>query len=309
MATRETLFCFNIYPYDRLLEIDELVRVVQGGEAAGFDVVTFPDHLMPPPESHEALANRSWWDLPALCSFLAGRTRRVRFYMNVLVLPYHPPIQLAKALATLDHVSNGRLIVGVGTGWYEEEFQRLGLPFAERGDITDEYVRAMIELWTAERPRFRGKYVSFEDVSFHPRPLQQPHPPLLIGGTGSRPLRRAAELGAGWVPMQGTHAQIAREFRAIQDLARELGRDADALWLGAGISMGVGSEAERAAEHVRGRSVPVVPRNTGETIAGIRKLIALGVNLVSVGFTWTDPDDYVAQLTRFGREVIAPLRP
>src|SRR5262249_40035933 len=152
----------------------ELVRVVQAGEAAGFDVVTFPEHLLPPPESHEALLNRSWWDLPALCSHLAAQTRRLRLYMNVCVLPYHPPVQFAKALATLDRVSNGRLILGVGTGWYEQEFERLGIPFAERGDITDEYARAMLELWTAERPSFEGRYVSFREVSFYPKPLQKP---------------------------------------------------------------------------------------------------------------------------------------
>ena len=309
MAARDPLFCFNLYPYDRLLELDELLRVMRAGEASGFDVATFADHLMPPPESHEALLNQSWWDLPALCSFLAAHTRRVRFYMNVLVLPYHPPVQLAKSLATLDRVSNGRLIVGVGTGWYEEEFERLGLRFAQRGDITDEYARAMIELWTAERPRFRGRYVSFEDVSFYPKPVQKPHPPLLIGGTGPRPFRRAAEIGAGWVPMQGTHEEIAGQFREIQSLARELGRDADSLWLGAGIALGAGSEGERAAEHIRGRAAPVVPRDTTETIAQIRRLIALGVNLISVGFTWSTPADYAAQLERFGREVIASVRP
>lgn len=114
MPRRDPLFCFSIQPYDRLLEMDELVRVLQAGEAAGFDVVTLPDHLLPPPESHEALVNRRGWDLPALCAYLAAHTRRLRFYLNVTVLPYHPPIQFAKALATLDRVSNGHLIVGVG---------------------------------------------------------------------------------------------------------------------------------------------------------------------------------------------------
>jgi len=309
MIPREPLFCFSIYPYDRLLATDELVRVVRAGEAAGFDVIGFPEHLMPPPESHEALVNRSWWDLPALCSYLAAHTERLRFYMNVSVLPYHPPVQFAKALATLDRVSNGRLILGVGTGWYEAEFERLGIPYAERGAITDEYARAMIELWTAERPHFEGRYVSFRDVSFEPKPVQKPHPPLLIGGTGPRPFRRAAEIGAGWVPMQGTHAEIAEQFREIQKLARDLGRDAEALWLGAGIAMGEGSEGERAAEHIRGRAAPVVPRDPAQAIQEIRKLLSLGVNLVSVAFTWRDAADYPAQLASFGRDVIGALRP
>ena len=271
MARRDPLFCFNIYPYDRLLEMDELLRVVQAGEAAGFDVATFADHLMPPPESHEALVNRTWWDLPALCAFLAARTRRLRFYMNVLVLPYHPPIQFAKALATLDRVSNGRLLVGVGTGWYEEEFERLGSA-VRRAWGHHRRVRAR-----DDRALDRGATEFSRQVRLvrERQLLPQAHsrsriPPLLIGGTGPRPFRRAAEIGAGWVPMQGTHEEIARQFRRIQALARELGRDADSLWLGAGIAMGAGSEGERAAEHIRGRSAPVVPRGSEDAIAQIR---------------------------------------
>jgi hypothetical protein len=108
--------------------------------------------------------------------------------------------------------------------------------------------------------------------------------------------------------MQGTHDEIAAQFREIQAMARALGRDADALWLGAGIAMGAGSEGERAAEHIRGRSAPVVPRDPDQAIDEIRKLLALGVNLVSIGFTWSDPADYASQLASFGRDVIAKLR-
>jgi probable F420-dependent oxidoreductase len=301
-------FSFGIYPYDRLLDPADLVRVVQAGEAAGFDVVGFPEHLLPPPESHETLFNRTWWDLPALCAYLAAKTTTIEFYLSVLVLPYHPPVQLAKALATLDQVSKGRVIVGVGAGWYEEEFQRLGLPFARRGDITDEYIRAMIELWTAEKPAFEGEFVSFRDVSFYPKPYRQPHPPIVVGGTGERPFARAAEVADGWVPMQGTHEQIAAQFRRVRALAAQRGRDPASIWCGAGITMGAGAPAERAAEHIRGRTPAVVPTGFAEAAEQVRQLAEMGIGLVSVAFRWEDVDDYARQLTEFGEKVISRLR-
>jgi probable F420-dependent oxidoreductase len=308
MPVDKPLFSFGIYPYDRLLDVDDLARVVQAGESAGFDVVGFPDHLLPPPESHEALFNQTWWDLPALCSFLAAKTSTIQFYLSVLVLPYHPPIQLAKALATLDHVSKGRTIVGVGAGWYEEEFIRLGVSFAQRGEMTDEYVRAIIELWTADRPSFEGKFVSFHDVSFYPKPFRKPHPPIVVGGTGPRPFRRAAAVGDGWVPMQGSHQQIAEQFKVIRVLASEAGRDPSTIWCGAGITMSSGSEAERAAEHIRGRAAAVVPKGVEEAVHEVRQLGDMGIDLISVSFRWDDPAAFVDQLSSFGEKVISRFR-
>jgi probable F420-dependent oxidoreductase len=306
-VTTRPQFAFAIFPYDGLGS-DELARVVQAGERAGFDIVHFPEHLLPPLSSHEALYNRTWWDLSVLCAFLAARTERIRFHLSVLVLPYHPPVQLAKALVTLDHVTNGRILVGVGAGWYEEEFEQLGIPFAERGAITDEYVEAMIELWTAEEPRFEGKYVSFENVSFYPKPVQKPHPPLIMGGTGARPFRRTAAHGAGWTPMTGTLEEAKGQIETVRALLREAGRDEPDFVFGRLMAMSPDTQGEKAAEHIRGHVAERAPTTPEERIEQVNAYVDAGVNLIQTHYSWKDPDDFIRQLEAVGRHVIARFR-
>ena len=302
------LFVFNLFPYDRLLDMADLVRLVKAGEDAGFDIVSGAEHLFPPPASHELLHNRTWWDLPALFSFLAAHTTRIRLMLGVSVIPYHEPINFAKALTTLDHVSNGRLILGVGTGWYEEEARNLGYNFNERGDITDEYVAAMIELWTSDTPTFKGKYVSFEDVSFYPKPVQKPHPLLIMGGTGQRPFRRTAKFGQGWNPMVGSLEENKEHMDRIRALTREQGRDPEELWFMRRVSWSFG-DADRAAQHVRTKSGPGdVDPTTEDVIAQIQANFDAGCNAVAIGFGWETADDYIRQLEQVGREVIPRFR-
>ena len=117
----------------------------------------------------------------------------------MLIVPHRNPIIAAKSLATLDYLSGGRLIIGVGVGWMREEFEAVGCEsFDERGAVTDEYIRAFKELWTSDNPTFEGKYVSFSDINFLPKPVQKPHPPLWVGGE-SRPAIRRARHAVRWL--------------------------------------------------------------------------------------------------------------
>lgn len=306
-TTDRPFFAVALYPPDRLLDVGELVRVVRAAESAGFDVVQFPEHVLPPQASVELLGNRTWWDLPALFAFLAARTTTVRFLLGVSVLPNHEPVGFAKALATVDHLSGGRLLLGVGSGWYEAEAERLGYPFAERGAITDEYLAAIVALWTADDPHFDGRYVSFADVSFHPRPLQRPHPPILVGGSGPRVARRIAAHGDGWLPMGQDRARAQRSFARIRDAVRDAGRDPDLLWFRQEVTWSAGGRGAATIEkvHPSGSAAPV---RSGTALDDVRDLLAGGANLISVAFAWEDPDDLVGQLGEVGREVIAPVR-
>jgi probable F420-dependent oxidoreductase len=117
-------------------------------------------------------------------------------------VPHRNPIVAAKALATLDVLSNGRVTLGVGAGWLREEFEALDAPsFDDRGTVTDEYIRAFIELWTSENPEFEGKYVNFSNIHFLPKPVQKPHIPIWVGGESNRAIRRAARMGNAWHPL------------------------------------------------------------------------------------------------------------
>jgi probable F420-dependent oxidoreductase len=280
------------------------VATVELGEELGYDAVALPEHLLPPAWPDAPAHTKVWHDQVALASFLAARTTRLRLLTSVLVVPYHPPVQLAKALATLDLLSGGRIRLGVGEGWMRAEFRRLGIPFEERGAITDEYLRAMRELWTAERPSFSGRYVSFDDVSFLPRPG---HIPIYVGGSGAGPFRRIAELGDGWLPLPTTPEEIAAGRLQIRHLLELRGRDPDSLWIGASLRAGGDPETERMTAHVvgggrdpsRGGRVPA-----GECLCAIEELRAAGANHVSVAFAWRTGDELREELRWFAADVI-----
>jgi probable F420-dependent oxidoreductase len=304
-------FGFGIYPYDRL-SIDDLSTVARRADELGYYAITFPEHLLPPRRADTSLHNRTWFDIPTLAAYLAAQTSRLRFYMNVLVLPYYHPVRLAKALATLDVVSGGRIICGVGAGWLEDEFERLGLPFAERGDMTDEYLRAMRALWEEDAPRFEGRYVGFDDVSFLPKPVQRPLP-LIIGGTGPRPFRRVAELGDGWAPSVGTHDEHIAALGQIRRELENVGRDPSGMLFGSAVTVGVNEDAREAARtHARGSgeemeedAAPPAVRTREAVIADIERLRDVGFNFVSVGFSWETASDIERELGRFAAEIMS----
>ena len=131
----------------------------------------------------------------------AGATSRVRLGTTVLILPYRNAVVTAKMISSLDALSDGRVVFGIGAGWVAAESATLGVPFAERGAMTDEYLAAMQELWTSPEPSFTGKYTQFGGLAFEPRPLQKPHPPIWVGGHSRAALRRTVQFGAAWHPI------------------------------------------------------------------------------------------------------------
>ncbi len=168
-----------------------------------------------------------------LLSYIAGQTSKIRLVTSVLIVPHRNPLIAAKSLATLDVLSGGRLVVGVGVGWMREEFEALGLPpFEERGAVTDEYIRAFKVLWTEDDPHFEGKYISFSDINFLPKPVQKPHPPIWVGGESRPALRRTAEFADGWYPLganptfpMGTPEQLKAGLDRLAQYAQRFGRD------------------------------------------------------------------------------------
>jgi probable F420-dependent oxidoreductase len=190
--------------------------VARTAEALGFDAVTVSEHIV---LSHDLAEHMGpyWCDALTAMAFIAGATRRIGVRSGVMVLPYHPPVQLAKAIATLDVMSSGRVMLILGVGMAEGEFRALGVPFHERGRVTDEYVRAMKVLWTEDEPSFTGRYVQFSDVVFEPRPVQKPHPPLWFGGRSAHALRRALRLGDGWSP-DGAQSGTGPWLSRLEDL-------------------------------------------------------------------------------------------
>ena len=205
-------------------------------EELGFDALWVSDHIVVPRSLESRYPYRRDGSFPvspdvslmepiATLLFVAAITERVKLGTTVLVLPMRNPIVTAKQLASLDVLSNGRLILGVGTGWMEEEFQMLGVPFKRRGARTNEYIRLIKALWTEENPSFEGEFWQIKDVGFNPKPLQKPHPPIWTGGHSAPALRRAGRLSDGWHAVGVSPDTLREQFQEVQRHAEEAGRD------------------------------------------------------------------------------------
>lgn len=192
--------------WEAKLTPEDFQRVARTADELGFDSLAIPEHIVMPSDLVEHMGP-FWSDALTVMAFVAGATSRITVDSCVIVLPYHHPITYAKAISTLDYLSGGRVRITLGVGMAEREFDALGVPFHERGRVTDEYLAAMIELWTQDEPKFHGKYVNFEGIYFEPKPVQQPYPPLWIGGNSRAAMRRAARHD-GWFPWLITPEQL-----------------------------------------------------------------------------------------------------
>jgi probable F420-dependent oxidoreductase len=219
----------------------ELIRFARSAEALGFYYITVADHIVVPqeisipyPYTVDGKYPGTGYHLETLMTmgFLAGATRSIRFVTSVMIAPYRNPVITAKMLATLDVLSNGRVTAGIGVGWMKEEFENLQAPnFAERGKVTDEYIHAFRVLWTQDDACFNGNHCKFNDITFLPKPVQQPAIPIWIGGHSRQAIRRAAQLGDGWHPIGGVPTiplepeDMKRDLDLLADFAHAAGRD------------------------------------------------------------------------------------
>lgn len=177
---------------------DALINLAQAAEASGFDSLWAGEHIILPESSTYIPPTQPYLNPLLTLTYVAAHTRTIRLGTGVLLLPQHQPLILAKELATLDVLSGGRLIMGIGVGWSEEEYEALGVPFHERGARADEYLAAMRAIWSEEKPAYHGKYVSFQGVQAYPHPVQQPTPPIITGGVAPAVIRRTIEQANGW---------------------------------------------------------------------------------------------------------------
>lgn len=221
-----------------------MTRFAQRAEALGYDSLSVSDHIvipkaMPHNYPYHPDGQFSWQAARGLheplttLMFLAGRTIRLRLGVSVLILSYRNPVTTAKMLATIDALSEGRMFLGVGTGWWEDEYKALGIPerFAERGARTDEYLRIYKVLWTEPNPEFNGRFYRFGNLDFSPKPYQPGGLPIWVGGHTSRALRRTAEFGDMWHPI-GLRPpaglapkELGAKRRELHALAEQAGRD------------------------------------------------------------------------------------
>jgi probable F420-dependent oxidoreductase len=215
---------------------ERIGQLAARAEALGFDSVWVSDHVViptewaseypyGPPGTFTLASSRNYFEPLITLAWVAGATRSIRLGISVLVVPYRNPVLAAKQLATLDTLSGGRLIVGIGVGWFQEEFEALGNPyFRQRGALTDEYIRIYQALWSGEPAGFEGRFYQLRPVVSEPRPARQPGPPIWVGGHGERAYRRTAELGSAWAAIRIDVEQFEAGARRIRELAAERNR-------------------------------------------------------------------------------------
>lgn len=222
---------------------DPLIDIAQAGERLGYHSMVVGDHIIAPRVMESSypysLGDEVPWNeggehLEQLTelTFLAAVTERIHLVPSVMIVPYRNPLLAAKILATIDVLSEGRLILGVGVGWMEEEFEALDTPpFANRGAVTNEYLEVFKELWNSDNPTFNGNYVTLSNIEFTPKPVQKPHPPIWVGGQSKPAIRRAVEHGNAWHPVGATPAtplepeELASDIDYMRSHADKIGRN------------------------------------------------------------------------------------
>lgn len=299
------------------------MAVAQAAERAGFSFMSVNDHIVVPDKLGSAYPYTKggvWsasehghcFDQITTLAFIAGCTTRLRLLTSVMVVPHRPVIQTAKALATVDVLSNGRLILGVGAGWMEEEFKLLGANFKERGAVTDEYIEAFRQLWTADRPAYKGRHVDFEDVIFAPKPMQPSGPPIWVGGESQAAMRRAVRLGDGWYPgnsnqrmQMDTLERLKAGIARLGAMAETAKRDPSTIDKG----LIVQGSFEWSRQQTQDKSARRMFTGTSEDMRGDSVALAeAGVQHVALRLGGETVTEAIERIERFGAEVIAAAR-
>jgi probable F420-dependent oxidoreductase len=293
-------------------------------EGLGFAHLSLSDHVIVPrtiasrypySESGEwagAASGDSFEQFTQL-AFLAALTDAPRLITAVAVIPYRGAVHTAKIAATIDVLSQGRMVVGVGAGWLREEFEALGSPpFEERGRVTDEYLQAFKILWTEEDPRFEGRHVRFANVSFLPKPVQKPHPPIWVGGESPAALRRTVRYGDAWFPIGNnprhplnTVARFKQGLQRLHELAEQNGRDPKSI----GLAFYAGWFDEARPLTLDGGERHILAGTPAQIAEDIHGLAELGVTDLVLNFQRATLDRSLASMQHFCDEIRPLIRP
>ena len=287
-------------PTCRHLATPEIIRgAAVRAEQLGYDSVWVSDHVVVP---HANIVNfgETIFDPLVTLGVLAGATSRVRLGTTVLIIPYRNAVVTAKMISSLDALSGGRIIFGVGAGWVAAESAILGVPFAERGAMTDEYLEAMQELWTKPAPSFAGKYTQFSGLTFEPKPLQKPHPPIWVGGHSRAALRRAAQFGAAWHPINRSPEELRAGRTELARLCQARGRAVPPpLTLRNDVRIVGPGQSAPASTH-GGRVLAGEPAGLADQIA---ELADCGVEHLVIEFLAADGPELEEQMAAFAERV------
>ena len=304
-----------------LIAPDSLLAIATEAETLGFDYVTVSDHVIIPTSIASKYPYSDSGEFPSgaaaprleqltAATFIAAATSKLKIVTSVMVVPHRPPVLTAKILATIDYLSKGRLVLGIGAGWCEEEFNAIGTePFAERGAVTDETMMACRELWTKEHPVFDGKYVKFKDVLFPPKPVGTI--PIWVGGESGPAMRRTAKYGDAWYPI-GTNPTFPMDtltrYKAgvakLRGMTEKAGRNPSAV----GLAYRVSSNPEAQPKGTVDGERKLFTGSAGDYVGDIKALHEAGVTSFDFGLFGADLASSIDNMRRFRDTVVAKVR-
>jgi probable F420-dependent oxidoreductase len=312
---------FNLPVSGPMASAEVMENIAHLGEAVGFDYLTLTDHVALPdtatPGYPYSTTGEFYTPDPGhrveqltTAAWIAAKTNKIRIVLAVMVVPHRPAVVTSKMLATIDVLSGGRLVVGIGAGWLKAELDAVATtPFADRGAVTDEYIDAMRTIWTQDKPVFHGKYVHIDGLLTDPKPVQKPHPPIWVGGESGPSMRRAARIGDAWYPIGSNNAhlldtlpRLAAGIARIRELTKAAGRDPAAM----GVVYRVkrhGQPAPLATDGYRKLFTGTVA-NTIEDIATLREI---GVTAIDFDFEGRDAAKSAADMKKFRDEVLSRI--
>jgi len=285
-------------PWEAAVTGPDQKRLAQWADKWGYAQISVPEHHIIP-RNHVELSGPHYFNAYTAMAYYAGATENIGVNSCISILPVQNPIITAKALATMDWLSGGRVTVTFAVGWLKEEFDILGVPFHERGRMADEYLAAIIELWTKEDPVFEGKYVSFRDVAFEPKPLQKPHIPIWMGGDADAALKRAARFASGWWPFLTKPDTIPDKIDFIKSQPDYNGRLTEVFY---GMSTSRVGEGHAVIDDPKARP----GMSKAEIIDRLNLFEALGVTMSSVPIPRLDHIEEYFDYTQWVAEEIMP---
>jgi probable F420-dependent oxidoreductase len=276
----------RVRSWEKEVDGGRLLDAARMAEAAGFTWVTCSDHPCIPVSRAQAMGP-TWFDPGSTLAFVAAATTRVKLMPHVLVAPYRHRLVVAKQYGTLDVLSGGRVIMGVGSGHVKPEFRTLGADYERRGPVTDEYIRVLSAAWSHDVVYFDGEFLSFRDMMVWPRPVQRPRPPIWVGGNSTAAVKRAARLADGWIPWELGPDDFAAKAAYARALRHDAGR----------------SESFRLVAPLQVQSGATADQVLGQ----VSRWREAGANAFQVGVGAESWIEYCERLGWIGREVIARI--
>lgn len=289
-------FGVHLLGLGRRASVDDFIAAAKAAEELGYHSVWINDHVVIPsqfsskypysPDGRPSFSpDDSFYDPFVLLAAIASQTKTIKLGTSVVVIPHRPPILTAKAVATLDVISHGRFIFGLGVGWFAEELELLGIPPKDRARISRSHLDTMKSLWTSTRPQLPNLQGQSVEVGFAPKPVQKPHPPLWFGGESRAALKRVVQQGDGWFPAFISPEEFAQKAGELKQLCAEQGRDFSSLTI-----------------------CVFSPNRAHATLDAIRAYRQHGASIMLAPLGNPNLNEFIEQLKQFREEVMEPAR-